>query len=121
MAALLLVTRPGPRKLAAGGDASASRGLVLPGHCGTPHWPLTKTTDPRDRKAVMLGRMNTAQQAQRSVAVGSMHDMTALLAGSTACRAPKGRGEGKLTCTCEAHAWCAGWYSTLRTVWRQRA
>ena len=27
----------------------------------------------------MLGRMNTAQLAQRSVAVGSMHDMTAML------------------------------------------
>jgi hypothetical protein len=27
----------------------------------------------------MLGRMNTAQQAQRNVAVGSMHDMTALV------------------------------------------
>ena len=27
----------------------------------------------------MLGRMNTAQQAQRSVAVGSMPDITALV------------------------------------------
>ncbi|TSA05935.1 MAG: hypothetical protein D4R79_20370 [Comamonadaceae bacterium] len=36
--------------------------------------------------------MNTAQQAQRGVAVGSMHDMTALLAGSTSCRTPQGRG-----------------------------
>ena len=27
----------------------------------------------------MLGRMNTAQQAQRRVAVGSMRDMTALV------------------------------------------
>jgi hypothetical protein len=36
--------------------------------------------------------MNTAQQAQRSVAVGSMHDMTALLADVTSCRAPQVRG-----------------------------
>ena len=47
--------------------------------------------------------------------------MAALLAVSTSCRAPQGRAGRKLTCTCEAHAWCAGWYSTLRTVWRQRA
>jgi hypothetical protein len=40
----------------------------------------------------MLGRMNTAQQAQRSVAVDSMHDMTALLAEVTPARTPQGRG-----------------------------
>ena len=39
----------------------------------------------------MLGRMNTAQQAQRRVAVGSMHDMTALHGGGTPYRAPQGR------------------------------
>ena len=79
MTALLLVTRPRPRKLAAGGDATASRGLVLLGHCGTPHWPLTKTTDSRDRKAVMLGRMNTAQQsaAQRGGGQHAQHDCAA--------------------------------------------
>jgi hypothetical protein len=35
--------------------------------------------------------MNTAQQAQRSVAVGSMHDMTALVAEGTCFRTPQGR------------------------------
>ena len=39
----------------------------------------------------MLGRMNTAQQAQRSVAVGSMNDMTALVAEGTCSRTPQGR------------------------------
>ena len=39
----------------------------------------------------MLGRMNAAQQAQRSVAVGSMHDMTALVAEGTCFRTPQGR------------------------------
>ena len=52
---------------------------------------------------------------------GSVQGMAALLAVSTSCRAPQGRAVRKLTCTCEAHAWCAGWYPTLRTVWRQRA
>ena len=79
MAALPLVTRPGPRKLAAGGDATASRGLVLLGHCGTPHWQLTKTTDSRDRKAVMLGRMHAAQQsvATRGGGQHARHDRAA--------------------------------------------
>lgn len=42
--AALLVTASRPRKLAAGGDAQASRDIVVPGESGTPLSPLTETT-----------------------------------------------------------------------------
>ena len=37
--------------------------LLVPGHCGTPHWPLTKATDSRKWKAVMLGALPPARSA----------------------------------------------------------
>ena len=40
-----------PRKLAAGGDALASRDIVVPGDSGTPLSPLTETTDSQQRKS----------------------------------------------------------------------
>ena len=43
--AALLATASRPRKLAAGGDAPASRDIVVPGDSGTPLSPLTETTD----------------------------------------------------------------------------
>ena len=42
--AALLATASRPRKLATGGDAPASRDMVLPGDSGTPLSPLTETT-----------------------------------------------------------------------------
>jgi len=43
--AALLATASRPRKLAAGGDAPASRDIVVPGDSGTPLSQLTETTD----------------------------------------------------------------------------
>ena len=37
--------------------------LVVPGHCGTPHWPLTKATESRKWKAVILGAQPPARSA----------------------------------------------------------
>jgi len=37
--------------------------FVAPGNGGTPPLPLTETTDSRNRKAVMLGALPSAQSA----------------------------------------------------------
>ena len=50
MAALLPIAAR-PRQLAAGGDAPASRDIVVPGDSGTPLSPLTGTTDSQQRKS----------------------------------------------------------------------
>ena len=49
--AALLATASRPRQLAAGGDAPASRDIVVPGESGTPLSRLTETTDSQQRKS----------------------------------------------------------------------
>ena len=48
--------------------AKTRRVTVVAGHCGTPHWPLTKATDSRDREAVMLGALTPARSAIQQAA-----------------------------------------------------
>lgn len=60
---------PLPPSAATGGDTWPSfwrmprDSFVVPGHCGTPHWPLTRATDSRNSKAVMLGALPPARSA----------------------------------------------------------
>lgn len=62
--AALLASASKPRKLAAGGDAPASRDIVEPGDSGTPLSPLTETTDLRNTKAVVPGTLIRSAIAQ---------------------------------------------------------
>ena len=65
---------PLPPSAATGGDTwpryppKPRDSFVVPGHCGTPHWPLTRATDLRNRKAVMLGALPPARSAIQQAA-----------------------------------------------------
>jgi hypothetical protein len=65
MAALVEAARP-----------LACRRIVHFGHCGTPHWPLTKTTESRKMESGDVGCVATG--AKRNLA-GNAPGMTALV------------------------------------------